>query len=95
MNTRIIQPKQVWNNGEKTATILSLVNFSNYHFDNGGGTVSYQLIGMESKEEGMPESAVTYFNGDLTIPADVIQQWGESDNIIWDYVATTLQITFA
>lgn len=103
MNTRTIQPKSVWTpSGEKTATIFALTNFSNYRFDNGPGLVSYKLTGMESPgtsidENGqtitLPESAVDYFLGTIEIPANVIQQWGESDEIIFNYVANQLGLT--
>lgn len=105
MNTRNIQPINVWTeNGQKNATILSLSNFFNYHFDNGNGVVEYILLGMESigsqtMEDGTiipnPESAVQYYLGHLDIPASVIQQWGTSDDIIWNYVASTLGLIFA
>lgn len=90
-NTREIQPKQIWTNlGEKNATHLALTNFFNYHFDNGGGTIVYKFFGME----GNPESAYDYFIGELNIPSEIIQQWGESDDIIFNYVAEQLNIVF-
>lgn len=90
MNTRQIQPKTIWTpSGEKTATFFALTNFSNYRFDNGPGLVSYKLIGME----GDPESAYDYFLGTVEIPASVVQQWGASDDIIFDYVANQLNLT--
>jgi hypothetical protein len=93
MNTRNIEPISIWTpSGQKSATILSLANFFDYHFDNGGGIVEYLLLGMESVGEN-PESAVQYYAGQLDIPSDVIQQWGEDDDVIWDYVATTLGLT--
>jgi hypothetical protein len=101
-NTRQIQPKQIFTtNGEKNATILSVYNFFDYHFDGGSGKVSYSLLGMESAgtqtlEDGtvvtLPESAIAYFSGNLDIPASVVQQWGESDEIIFSYVASTLNL---
>jgi len=103
MNTRIIEPKTIWTpSGEKTAIIFALTNFTNYRFDNGPGLVSYKLTGMESPgtsidENGeivaMPESAFDYFMGTMEIPANVIQQWGESDDIIFNYVANQLGLT--
>jgi hypothetical protein len=103
MNTRIIEPKKIWTpSGEKTATIFALTNFTNYRFDNGPGLISYKLAGMESPgtsidENGeivaMPESAFDYFFGTMEIPANVIQQWGASDEIIFDYVASQLGLT--
>lgn len=104
MNTKKIQPKTIWTaSGSKTATILSLNNFFDYHFDNGGGVVTYSLIGMESSgtttlEDGtvitMPESAVNYFTGNINVPSDIVQQWGASDDVIWNYVANSLDLIF-
>lgn len=91
MNTKQIQPKQVWTaNGEKSATILALVNFHDYHFDNGGGVVTYKLIGME----GDPQSAFEYFTGELAVPSEIVQQWGASDAIMWDFVGQSLNIIY-
>lgn len=87
MNTRNIQPKEIWADGQKSATILGLVNFTNYHFDGGEGTVIYKLIGMENG------AAVDYYMGSVNIPSDIISQWGEDDTIIWNYVAQKLELT--
>ncbi|MFN5250652.1 MAG: hypothetical protein ACK5DE_06360 [Bacteroidota bacterium] len=43
--------------------------------------------------EGDPESAYDYFLGTVEIPASVVQQWGASDDIIFDYVANQLNLT--
>lgn len=84
-NTKQIQPVSIWTkNGNKNATILALVNFFDYHFDNGNGKVNYKLIGMES------EVAVEYASENIEIPSSIIQQWGASDDIIWNYIVTTL-----
>ncbi len=88
-NVKAISPKSVWtDSGEKWANYLSLTNFRDYHFDDGSGIVEYSLIGPDSSDGLTP-----YFNGSITIPASVIQNWGASDDIIWDYVTTELQIT--
>jgi hypothetical protein len=88
-NTRQIQPIEVWTSqGLKTASILALTNFYDYHFDNGNGKVTYKLIGME----GDPASAIEYITESLEIPASIIQQWGESDDIIFSYVANKLNL---
>jgi hypothetical protein len=85
-NTRQIQPIQVWTpSGNKTATFLALINFFDYHFDNGTGKVEYKLISADSDL-----GAKDCFIGNLEIPASIIQQWGASDDIIWQYVADTL-----
>lgn len=89
MNTREIQPIQVWNpSGNKTVTFLALTNFFDYHFDNGTGKIEYKLISAD------PDLGATdCFVGILDIPASIIQQWGPSDDIIFDYVADTLGLT--
>ena len=88
MNTRQIKTEILWTpEGKKEATILALTNFSNYHFDNGSGVVTYKLIGIE-------QSAIEYFAGSINIPSEIIQQWGESDDIIWNYISQTLNIEF-
>jgi len=87
-NTRNIQPITTWTpNGEKTISILALFNFYDYHFDNGAGKVTYKLIGLEN------ECAVEYFTENVEIPSSIVQQWGSSDDIIWNYVATALGLT--
>lgn len=89
MNTRAIQPIQVWTpDGSKTVTFLGLFNFFDYHFDNGSGKVEYKLISVD------PDLGATdCFIGNLDIPSSIIQQWGPSDDIIFNYVATTLGLT--
>ena len=43
-NTRKIQSFTTWTpEGEKSITIMSLNNFHDYHFDNGGGKVEYKI----------------------------------------------------
>jgi len=100
MNTRHIQPTQIWTPlGNKEATILSLYNFTDYHFDNGGGKVYYKLIGMQPvitvNDEGTEIStpvANDYYLGVVDIPSNIVQQWGASDDVIWDYVATQINV---
>lgn len=100
-NTKQIQPVQVWTaNGQKEVSILALTNFFDYHFDDGGGKVTYKLIGMVSNtttdQDGntinLPASAVEYIIADLNIPSSVVQQWGADDSIIWNYVANSLNL---
>ena len=93
-NTRQIQPKQIWEDGEKNANLLSLTNFSDYHFDGGSGKVNYTLSGIETKvtESETFSVAVEYYNGVVDIPAEVVNQWGASDEVIWSYVCSTLNL---
>jgi hypothetical protein len=104
-NTREINPQvPVWTpNGSKNAKFLALTNFFNYNFDNGGGIVTYKLIGEQTDngtstlEDGTvvvnPPSLTDLYQANLSVPANVVQSWGASDNVIFDYVATTLGLT--
>ena len=103
-NTREIFPVQpVWtSNGTKDAKYLALTDFFGYHFDNGGGTVTYQLIGVQDNgtstlEDGTvvqnPTSLVTLYQANLPVPSNIVQQWGASDEIIFTYVASSLGLT--
>jgi hypothetical protein len=102
-NTRQIQPTPIWTaTGNVPATYLGLINFYGYHFNDGPGTVEYTLIGMQDNgsfvdDEGNTivnaPSAVDLFKGSLEIPAATVQQWGPSDDIIFEYVAQTLGLT--
>jgi hypothetical protein len=101
-NTRQIQPVQIWTaTGQKEVSILALTNFFDYHFDDGSGKVNYKLIGMISNTTtddngniiNLPASAIEYINSTLDIPSNIIQQWGASDDIIWNYVSQQLNLT--
>jgi hypothetical protein len=103
-NTREIFPQQpIWtSSGSRNAKYLALTDFYNYNFDNGGGMVIYKLIaeqdnGTSTLEDGTlvqnPVSLVNIFQGNVPVPSNVIQQWGASDEIIFQYVATTLGLT--
>ena len=88
-NTKQIQPIQIWTpDGEKSINVLALTNFFDYHFDDGAGKVEYKLVGVDSEL-----GAIEYFIGNVEIPSSIVQQWGADDTIIWDYVATTLNLT--
>lgn len=91
MSARNIQPIQSWSpiSGDISIDTLSLTDFYHYHFDNGNGKVSYSLSGINPSTE----SRIDYFSDSIDIPSSVIQQWGASDDVIWDYVATALGLT--
>jgi hypothetical protein len=84
MNTRDITPVTSWSpeTGNITVDKLMLKDFHHYFFDGGNGIVSYSL----------QDSATTleYFSNNIEIPSSVMQQWGASDDIIFQYVADTL-----
>jgi hypothetical protein len=92
MNTRVIEPITVFTtDGQKQVSLLSLVNFCGYNFLNSSGVVSYILSGLITVD-GV-DSYVEYIHNTLEVPANIIQQWGSDDNIIFQYVATTLSLT--
>ena len=87
-NTRTIQPIQIWTpSGNKDINVLGLTNFFDYYFDNGPGKVEYKLISADPML-----GATDCYVGTLDVPASIIQQWGASDDIIFQYVADTLGV---
>lgn len=97
-NTRRIQPHEIDTlSGVKTATIFSLTNLRGYNFDNSSAEATLKFIGVESSgtsidENGnaytLPESAVEYASVDIVIPSSVIMNWGQDDDIVFNFVAT-------
>lgn len=86
MNTKNIQQIEVWSpEGQKQVDKLRLLTFYGYNFDNNdGGYVDYQLLS--------PDDSIQ-FGATLLIPPSIVQQWGADDSIIWNYIATTLNLT--
>lgn len=92
-NTRQIEPTSIWSpTGNTQATFLGLINFFDYHFDNGGGTATYSLIGMQDNGDGIA-TAVDLYIANINIPSSIVETWGENDDVIFQYVATTLGLT--
>jgi hypothetical protein len=87
MNTRNITPITSWSpeNGNITVDKLILKDFIHYFFDGGSGWVSYALQDSSTQME--------YFAKNMEIPSSTIQQWGASDDIIFEYVANQLNLT--
>jgi hypothetical protein len=80
-----IQIIQVWSPlGSRDINYINLIDFSGYKFNDGSGYVTYTLIGSD---------LITYYENQIEVPANIIQQWGADDTIIWDYVADTLGLT--
>lgn len=86
MNTRQIEPTSTWSpeTGNITLNTLVLKDFHHYFFDGGNGIVSYCLKNSISDLE--------YFNANIEIPSSIMQQWGASDDIIFEYVAEQLNL---
>lgn len=87
MNTRKIQTTTTWSPEAGTIALDTLVlkDFMHYFFDGGGGIVAYCLKNSTSDAE--------YFSANISIPAEIIAQWGASDDIIFAYVAQELNLT--
>jgi hypothetical protein len=87
MNTRKIEATDTWSPeiGNVTLDTLVLKDFHHYFFDGGSGLVSYCLKNSASDLE--------YFNANIQIPSTTLEQWGASDDIIFNYVATQLGLT--
>ena len=84
MTNRNIEPIEIWSpNGQRTVDKISLDNFYGYKFDNGVGYVDYTLIGTQGE---------LYYTGNVEVPANIIQQWGASDDIIWQFVTDYLNL---
>lgn len=89
-NTRKIIPFNTWiDNGNTEVNCLALTNFSGYNFDNGSGKVTYKLIFADEVN-----GATDLFSSEIDVPAEVVTQWGANDDVIFNYVAETLNITF-
>lgn len=92
-NTRQIEPTTIWSpSGNRVAIYLGLINFFDYRFDNQGGTATYTLLGMQDNPDGI-QTAVDLYTANIVIPSEIVQQWGESDEIIFIYVASQLNLT--
>jgi hypothetical protein len=85
MNTRQIQAITTWSveNGNIELNALCLKDFYHYFFDGGSGQVSYTI----------QSNGLDIISGNVEIPSIIVQQWGESDEIIFSYVASTLNLT--
>ena len=87
MSTKNIQSIFIWcPGGQREVVKISLDNFYGYKFDNNVGYVDYTLIGTQGE---------SLFNGNVEIPSSIIQQWGNSDDIIWDYVISILGLVIS
>jgi hypothetical protein len=100
MDTRQISAVSIWTpSGDKLATEIRLRNFSEYNFDGTGGRVFWQLLNVYETEEIVDDETVVTINklsiqdGYVSISDDIVQQWGEDDEIIFDFVCSTLGLT--
>jgi hypothetical protein len=99
-NEREIQPIQTWVNGEvKTMTLLRIDNYLQYDFLMNPGMVHYCLCGYEelpqTDYDGNPITVInkpTYVDGNIQLTWELVNQWGEDDTIIFDYVINELNL---
>jgi len=40
----------------------------------------------------LQSNGLDYFPGAIAIPSSIVQQWGASDDVIWNYVANSLNL---
>jgi hypothetical protein len=92
INTRKIKPISFWSkDGDKLADHILLYNFHGYNFDGTDSWVSYKLGKVELIEEDK-EMFYSYFEGSVPVPNTVVQDWGEDDEPIFDFVIDTLNL---
>jgi hypothetical protein len=94
-NTRQIQPITFWQNGKtELAHYLMLYHFGGYDFATGQDCfVAYRLGDIRSSEnEQTPSKFVVLREDTLPLPAELVAEWGEDDEPIWQYVLTQLDL---
>lgn len=93
INARKIQPVQFWKQtGTATADHILLYNFHNYNFDGSDSVVSYRLGFIELTGEPQAERWSSLYEGSILLPNTVVQDWGEDDEPIFDYVIQQLNL---
>lgn len=93
INTRKINAINFWSkDGNKSADTILLYNFHGYNFDGTPSWVSYKLGVIEQLDE---ESVrfVSYFDGSVPVPNNIVQNWGADDEPIFDFVISELNLT--
>ncbi len=82
MNTKEIQEITIWSaEGQMPANKLKFISFYGYEFNDGAGYIDYQLLNANDE---------IVYNATLIIPENIVQQWGNDDEVIWNYVLQTL-----
>lgn len=81
-NLKSIQQFSALVGGElKTANSIVFTNFKGYDFSgNSGGSIEY-AVGFSDGEVFVPLS-----NGECGLPYELVENWGNDDNVIFDYV---------
>ena len=91
VNERKIIRQKIWLNGvDSFANILAIDGFSGYNFIDNPGQIHYNMIAYDSTTD----ERTRILSGVLPLTMAVIANWGADDQIIFDYVATELGLTF-
>lgn len=99
-NERLIQPIATWVNGQaKTLEVLRLDNYFQYDFLMCPGRVHYCLCEVvtvtDTDENGNTttrEEARSIIDGNVDLTWDLVNDWGEDDDIIFEYVLNELNL---
>lgn len=92
INARKIKPVSFWSKeGDKLADHILLYNFHGYNFDGTDSWVSYKLGKVEQINEDQ-EMFYSFFEGSVPLPNTTVQEWGENDEPIFDYVIEELNL---
>lgn len=95
-NTRKISPLTIWVNGESViANCLILNNYAGYDFNSNVGYVNWIITILN--ENPTPEEIITppnlpQISGILDLTQQVVNSWGQNDQVIFDYVALQLNL---
>lgn len=99
INARKIQQVNFWKQtGAATADHILLYNFHGYNFDGSDSVVSYklgfiELVDFVGEDGGQVERWTSLYEGSVMLPNEVVQNWGEDDEPIFDYVIQELNLT--
>lgn len=92
INARKIKPVSFWSKeGDQLADHILLYNFHGYNFDGTDSWVSYKLGTVEQINETQ-EMFYSFFEGSIPLPDTTVQEWGENDEPIFDYVLEELNL---
>jgi hypothetical protein len=81
-----IQPFQIWSpEGFIEVSKIKINTFYNYDFARQTGYIDYELLNSTN---------IMQFTGGVFIPAEITQNWGASDDIIFAFIANKLGINY-